>query len=513
MLTLWHQNANAHPHPFSSLEAILAEPVPQTPQEMLQLEQRLSTAAAQIADQILLVQLTRAHEDEHFVRHARAQARGQPPGPLVHKGLRTTSVLLLGGTRLIIETPYLREDRRGRRGRRRGKRGACGTGCDPVLECLGIAARVSPASRSEIALHMVQAASYLEAAHMLSRRGLTCDVSSLVRITTATAEASTRLREAAVEAALRLPVPSDGPLAGQRVRVSLDGGRVRTRRPPRGRKTAKGRHGFAAPWREPRGLVIDILAEQGQPDRLRLPLYDVLIGNAAAVWALLIGYLRLLSTASAEVVEFIADGAAWIWKRVELLRTLAEIPAAKVVEVLDFSHASHYLFETIATCRTLPKAQRHVLYKRLRHALRHQTNGVEVVQEALHAWATTHRSKAIPRALGSMETHAHRMRYVTLEAHPLPIGSGQVESAVRRVVNLRFTAPGSFWTATTVSGLMHLRAAFKAGRWDEMMMGVMTGTFPVPSFEPVDHAGSQRSAAVQERETSHTCVTPRKEAA
>src|SRR5437763_394634 len=134
--------------------------------------------------------------------------------------------------------------------------------------------------------------------------------------------------------------------------------RVRTRRTHRGRKTAKGRHGFATPWREPRVLVIDILDDQGQPDRLRLPLYDVLIGNAEAVWALLIGYLRLLSAASAEVVEFIADGAEWIWKRVELLRTLAEIPAAKVVEVLDFYHASQYLCETIATCRTMPKAQR-----------------------------------------------------------------------------------------------------------------------------------------------------------
>jgi len=480
---------------------------------MMQLEQRLSTAAAQTADQILLVQVTRAHEDEAFVRQAIAQARAQRAVPLVHKGLRTTSVLLLGGTRLILETPYLREDRRGRRGRRRGTRGAHGTGCYPVLESLGIAERVSPASRSEIALHVVQAASYLEAAQMLSRRGFACDVSSLVRIPTATAEASTRLRDAALEAALRLPVTPDGPLAGKRVRISLDGGRVRTRRTHRGRKTAKGRHGFASPWREPRVLVIDILDEQGQPDRLRLPLYDVLIGNAETVWALRIGYLRLLGAAYADVVEFIADGAKWIWKRVERLRTLAEIPPSTLVEVLDFYHASQYLFETIATCRTMPKAQRQALYKRLRHALRHQTNGVEVVQEELQALATPYRSKAITRAWGYLETQAHRMRYVTLEARKLPIGSGQVESAVRRVINLRFKAPGSFWTEATVSGLMHLRAAFKAGRWDEMMIGVMTGTFQVPSFESVDNAVSQRSAAVQERETSQTFVTPRKEAA
>jgi len=513
MLTLLHHTTDAHQCQFASLEALLAEPFPQTPHDLLQLEQRLSVAAAQVADQVVLVQLTRAHEAEAFVTQAMAQARARSPVPLVHKGVRMTSVLLLGGTRIVLETPSLREDRRGRRGRRRRTRGPHGAGCYPVLEALDIADRVSPATRSEIALHVVQAASYREAAARLARRGLACDVSSLVRISTATAEASTRLRDAALAAAVRVPVPSDGPLAGKRVRVSLDGGRVRLRRTHRGRKTAKGRHGFSTPWREPRLLVIDILDAQGRPDRLRLPLYDGLIGDAEAVWALLIGYVRLLGAAYADVVELIADGAEWMWHRVERLSRLAEIPAAKLVEVLDFYHASQYLSETLATCRHMPNAQRQALYKRLRHALRYQTEGVEVVQEALRALATTQRSKAITRALRYVEAHAHRRRYVTLEARKLPIGSGQVESAVRRVVNLRCKAPGSFWTATTVSGLMHLRAAFKAGRWDEVMLGVLTGTFQTPSFEPVGNAAPPRSAAAQGRETPQTFVKPRKKAA
>jgi hypothetical protein len=105
------------------------------------------------------------------------------------------------------------------------------------------------------------------------------------------------------------------------------------------------------------------------------------------------------------------------------------------------------------------------------------------------------------------------MRYVTLEARKLPIGSGQVESAVRRVINLRFKAPGSFWTETTVSGLMHLRAAFKAGRWDEVMLGVLTGTFQTPSFVPVSQAATHRSVEAQTHDTPQSFIKSRKQAA
>jgi len=153
------------------------------------------------------------------------------------------------------------------------------------------------------------------------------------------------------------------------------------------------------------------------------------------------------------------------------------------------------------------------LYKRWRHTLRHQADGVEVVMEELRALATTRRDKAIPRALGYVETHTHRMRYVTIETCKLPIGSGQVESAVRRVVNLRFKAPGSFWTETTVSGLMHLRAAFKAGRWDEVMLGGLTGTFQTPSFVPVSQAATHRSVEAQTHDTSQSFIKSRKQAA
>ena len=48
-------------------------------------------------------------------------------------------------------------------------------------------------------------------------------------------------------------------------------------------------------------------------------------------------------------------------------------------------------------------------------------------------------------ALSYFINHSGRMKYACLKERHLPIGSGQVESAVRRVINLRFKAPGSFW--------------------------------------------------------------------
>jgi hypothetical protein len=51
---------------------------------------------------MMLVQVTRTHQDEAFVRQALADVPAQRPVPLVHKGCRTTSVLLLDGTYLVL---------------------------------------------------------------------------------------------------------------------------------------------------------------------------------------------------------------------------------------------------------------------------------------------------------------------------------------------------------------------------------------------------------------------------
>ena len=134
-----------------------------------------------------------------------------------------------------------------------------------MLEALGIADRVSPATRSEIALHVVQAASYREAAAMLARRGFSCDVSSLVRISTATTEASTRLRDAALAAACVSPYPATGPWQANGCVSASTAAACASAVPIAGVRQPRAATGFQPRGVKPQLFVIDILDAQGQP--------------------------------------------------------------------------------------------------------------------------------------------------------------------------------------------------------------------------------------------------------
>ncbi len=58
------------------------------------------------------------------------------------------------------------------------------------------------------------------------------------------------------------------------------------------------------------------------------------------------------------------------------------------------------------------------------------------------------------------------MQYDKIKSLNLPIGSGAVESAIRRVVNLRLKGPSIFWNKESAEAILMLRSYYKAGRWN-----------------------------------------------
>jgi hypothetical protein len=50
--------------------------------------------------------------------------------------------------------------------------------------------------------------------------------------------------------------------------------------------------------------------------------------------------------------------------------------------------------------------------------------------------------------------------------HGLPIGSGEIESAHRDVVQQRLKRPGAWWTADHAEAMLALRVTRANGHWD-----------------------------------------------
>ena len=122
--------------------------------------------------------------------------------------------------------------------------------------------------------------------------------------------------------------------------VSLDGGRVRVRRKKRGPKTKKGRNRFHTDWKEPKLLILYVVGDDGRPSQTWAPIIDGTLRGPEAVFALLLSYARQIGLNAADKVLFIADGAPWIWQRIQRLIAALGLSPTQVLGLIDFYHAA-----------------------------------------------------------------------------------------------------------------------------------------------------------------------------
>jgi hypothetical protein len=182
------------------------------------------------------------------------------------------------------------------------------------------------------------------------------------------------------------------------------------------------------------------------------------------LFALLRTSLQRLEIAQADQVLFLADGAPWMWKRVPLLVQALGLAVERVHELLDFSHAVHHLGQVAALCKDW-SAKARTRWRTPQRRLLMQGE-VEQVITAVRDLCRGRNSKALRKHRAYFTKNQHRMAYAQLMALKLPIGSGAIESAVRRVVNLRLKGSRLFWYRASAEAILLLRSYDKAGRWN-----------------------------------------------
>jgi len=441
----------------------------QTPQQTQEAELELAALGRSLAGEVMEQLLRASVEAQQQPGQPSAVRRAVQGRKTRSAGQRPVTIRLLGGRLIKLTTRYRIAVPPVRPGRKRsvGRRGKRGAGYYPCLVMLGILSGATPAVLSEVGRQAAESSSFQVAQQNLSRQGLDLDEKTLRGLTQAFGRLALSLRQ---QKLLEAPPPlTPGPLAGKRVAVSVDGGRMRIRQPRiRGRRRKEtGYRGYSAPWREPKVLTIYILDEDGRKERKTLSLHDATLGDAEAVFALLVGYLRLLGAHEAALLVLLGDGARWIWDRVDELVRLVGIPTERFMAIVDYYHAVEHLSDVTDLLVGWSAKQRRCFVRHYKKVLRH--GEVEEVVAAIDELCVGRNAQALATERDYFARNAERMRYHDMEQQGLPIGSGAVESAVRQVVNQRVKSNGMFWLEENAEHMLHLRAFARAGRWDQLV--------------------------------------------
>lgn len=373
---------------------------------------------------------------------------------------------LLGGLVLYVATLYCGPA--ARTGKGRGQEGA---GLYPELAAFGFSEGASPALLGLVGRQCALLPSYETARQELAARGTPLDIKVVHRLarTLGAQVLTTRTRDLLRWRAGQLPPGTD--LAGKRVAAMVDGGRARLRRATRkqrGRGKGKSqRRRYKAAWREPKLLIVFEVDERGRMKAGTRPWIDGTFGGPDEALELLAFHLHRLGAAQAEVVAFAADGAPWVWERLEWVRQRVGLAADRAVRVLDWCHAVHQVSLALEALG-LGEAERRRLFKKLRKWLRRGWCG-SVARELERLGAERRWPAALEQPLAYLSKHmeAGHLDYADFRRRGLPVGSGAVESALRRVVNLRLKGPGLMWQEGNAEGALVLRAAAVTGRWEE----------------------------------------------
>ncbi len=331
----------------------------------------------------------------------------------------------------------------------------------PGLCLLGIHDKCTPGLASEISKISAALCSLDEAKNMLKSRGYDLNVKTIRNIIKRYA-ARARLSQEGDQEEIFLDVKD---ITGQRIVVSTDGGRIRIRKNKPGKKTKKGRSRYYTDWREPKLLIIYVINEQGKLDKKFCPFIDGTLNGPDEIFGLITYYLKKLKITLADKVLFVADGARWIWDRVNKLMLSLGLKADQILELLDFYHAVEHLYNLAKLIKGWGKKEIEKWVKKQKDNFR--KGKLTVVLESIKLLCKGTRNKELRRERDYfLVRNKDRLEYATIANLKLPIGSGAMESSIRRVVNLRLKGPGIFWHEDTAEQMLLLRSYYKAGRWN-----------------------------------------------
>ena len=224
---------------------------------------------------------------------------------------------------------------------------------------------------------------------------------------------------------------------------------------------------FRIEWRAQGGYSVRT-DEKGRMVKGSRPVIDGTLQGPDVLIELVAFHLHRLGAAKAKLVTVAADGAPWIWARSDWV--IAQVsgpgPSGRGARLV-LRRASPSL---ALAALDLAQDRRAEQYGRLRTLLRAGQSQI-VIEELERLGGGQPEGSPVWREIRYLRKHseAGRLRYNCFRYRGVPLGSGAIESTIRRVINLRLKGNGIYWTEDNAEAVFQLRAAVVSGRREEIV--------------------------------------------
>lgn len=454
------------------------------PDELAELECEVQAACVRGADMIIagLLALVLASSE---LAVACEQTRREFREPLARGRNRSIRVRLMGGFTMWISSLYCEPEKYLKQ---RDKRPASGLYIE--LAQFGFGKAITPGLQSRVARQAAISPSLKLATDELRRGGLKLNVKAVHRIANQCGEGLLKLRKHQLMQWRAGLLPAGDELHGKRVSVQIDGGRTKIRYSLRamspqpepvdkdglvitnvpGRSKLRPKKTFDSEWREPKLVTIFVHDEKGRMVKKSRAVIDGTFLGPDAIAELVAMHLHRLGAAKATSITFACDGAPWIWDRIDRMVAMAKIEQdVTIYQVLDNCHAAHHVSLALAALGMNEK-ERMPQYRELRTQLR---NGQwqSVVEQLEELFEINPDAVAMQVEIEYLRKHgeAKRLNYAEYRNLGIPLGSGAIESSIRRVINTRLKNNGTFWLEANAEIMLQLRAQVTSDRWDDSL--------------------------------------------
>lgn len=229
--------------------------------------------------------------------------------------------------------------------------------------------------------------------------------------------------------------------------TEMDGSMIPVMQPGRGADARQGRRLF---WREVRLCSARV---GGQTTTL----YGATLGSVETAAWLWRATAQAAGLGARTHVHGVGDGAPWI------VDQFTENFGAQGRYLLDFYHVSQYLAAAAQVIK--PKHPKRWLHRQQGRLLANQVAGV---LRALRPHQEEPETTAQPVRAACQYLHQRRahLDYAAARAQDLPIGSGEIESGHRHVIQQRLKLAGCWWKETHAQAMLNLRVARANNLWD-----------------------------------------------